>query len=253
MARPASFAADDGMTLIEVLVTMVIGMVVMAAALTLMTDGFTSSARVQDRADASGRARQALDRATSLLQAQICNGTISPVIAANTTSITFTANNGDPSATPVQYQLRYVAGAGGTPGRLEERRWTMGATPNANGTYPLSAVGSWIEIVDGVEPVAITSPATPVFRYYGTDNTTTNEPKELTSPYVVGTTPIVAPLPAGDLRRVLRVDIDLRVLPARWNDLAKARRLSSRLHTSAYVTSNLDPVKLEQGPQCSAA
>ena len=73
---------DAGFSLMEVLMTIVVGMIVLAAALEMLTNGFTSSAKVQDRHDAAGRARQTLDRATALLQAQQCNGTVSPIVQA---------------------------------------------------------------------------------------------------------------------------------------------------------------------------
>lgn len=53
-------AAEDGFTLVEVLVTIVIGMIVLAATLTMLASGFTSSAKVQDRHDTAGRARVSL-------------------------------------------------------------------------------------------------------------------------------------------------------------------------------------------------
>lgn len=244
IARRPQLAADHGFTLIEILVAIVVGMIVMFGALMMMELGFSSSARVQDRSDSSGRARLAFDRATSLLQAQVCNGKTSPVTAGSETSVTFTANTAERTAPPVQYQLRYVAASGSTPGRLYERRWTMSAAPDVNGAY---APVSWADtvIVENVEPITAGPPASPVFRYYGTNDTITNDPVELTAPLVS------VPNQPNYVGRVLRVDIDLRVLPSRTRSVAEARRLSSRLQASAYVTSSLDPTKLDKGPQCS--
>lgn len=237
-------AAEHGMTLVEVLVTIVIGMIVMFAALSMMDLGFNSSARVQDRTDAAARGRQAFDRATSLLQAQVCNGNKPPVVAGTTTAVTFNANTGDRAATPVQYQLYYSPPAGGVPGRLVERRWQMSAAADVNGVYsPVSFTDT--TIVSGVEPITVGPPASPVFRYFGTNDTTTNAPVELAAPLAAGTAA------ANYIGRVLRVDIDLRVLPTRTRSVAEARRLSSRIQASAYVVSNLDPTKLDKGPQCS--
>lgn len=244
IVRRTRVAADDGMTLVEVLVTIVIGMIVMFAALSMMDLGFNSSARVQDRTDSAARGRQAFDRATSLLQAQVCNGNKPPVVAGTTTAVTFTANTGDRAAAPVQYQLRYDPPSGAVPGRLVERRWQMSAAPDVNGVY--SAVSFTDRtIVEQVEPISTGPPVSPVFRYYGTNDTTTNTPVELAAPLAAGTAA------ANYIGRVLRVDIDLRVLPSRTRSVAEARRLSSRLQASAYVVSSLDPTKLDKGPQCS--
>lgn len=232
------------MTLIEVLVTIVVGMVVLLGALSMMESGFSSSARVQDRSDAAGRARAGFDRATALLQAQVCNGKTPPVIAGTTTSVTFTANIGDRNATPVQYRLQYLPAAGATPARLAETQWTMSAAPDANGAYT-AVTPTTKTVVQYVEPITTGASPSPVFRYWGTDDTTTNDEKELTAP-------LSSSAAAANYRgRVLRVDIDLRVLPTRTLPTAQAKRLSSRLHASGYVASNLDPTKLDKGPQCT--
>lgn len=245
----STLTADDGMTLIEVLVTIVIGMIVLIAALNMMDGGFTSSARVQDRVDAASRARPALDRATALLQAQVCNGTSSPVISGSATQVTFTSNLGNRSDIPTRYQLLFSGG------RLLERQFAMNPTPDpTTGVYAILGAANYTQrvLVDRAETAKVTAPVPPVFRYYGTNDTATNEPVELPAPLTTSSAALVAPLPASDRRRVLRVDINLRVLPTRPRDLTLARRVSTLLQTSAVVTSNLDQVKLDKGPQCSA-
>lgn len=247
MIRLPQLSSDDGMTLVEVLVTIVIGMIVLGAALDLMTGGFTSSARVQDRADAASRARLSVDRVTTLLQAQVCNGDQSPVVSGDATQVTFNANLGDREGIPTRYQLLYSGN------RLYERRWPMNPIPNSTtGVY--STAGAFVQkiLAERVEPIQTSSPVAPVFRFFRTDDTVTNEQVEMGVPLTSSAATLVPPLPPNDRRRVLRIDLQLRVLPTRNGNTTQAKRVSSRLLASAYATSSIDPAKLEKGPQCSA-
>lgn len=232
----ANISDERGFSLVEVLMTILVGMIVLAAALEMLTNGFTSSAKVQDRHDAAGRARQTLDRATALLQAQQCNGKTSPVVAATKTSVTFTANLGGVTAYPTQYMLWYEPGNTGEAGTFRERTWSMGAA-DGNG-YRAPAGYTDRVLVDRVVPPADGV----VFRYYGTDNT-------------IDYTPLVGLMDgtgtisdAAKLKRVLNVRVALRILPTRTKTLDD--KTSSLIEVSPFVNSNLDPTKLDQGPQC---
>lgn len=228
---------DAGFSLMEVLMTIVVGMIVLAAALEMLTSGFTSSAKVQDRHDAAGRARQTLDRATALLQAQQCNGTVSPIVQATPTSVTFTANMGDVSAYASQYALIYQPGGSGEAGQFIERKWAMGAADGTGYRTP----GAYTDrlLVDRVVPPA----SGKVFTYYGTDNTIDYTP-------LVSLTDGAGTISdAAKLKRVLNVRVALRVLPTRTKTLDD--KTSSLIEVSPFVTSNIDQTKLDQGPQCS--
>lgn len=241
MSRAArtALAGEDGFTLVELLVTIVVGMIVLGAALDLLSSGFGSSARVQDRADAAGRARLTLDRATTLLQAQQCNGLVSPVTAATATSVTFTANTGDIAALPTQYRLWYEPGAPGQAGVLKESKYTMGL-PDVNGYRAPGAAVDRV-IADRVYPVGGAS--APVFSYFGTDDSLDYEPLvDLAD----GSGAISVP---ANLKRVLNVRIRLRTLPTRTKTLDD--KTSSVIEASAFVGSNLDPKNLDKGPQCT--
>lgn len=237
---PNTLVLDDGFTLVELLVTIVIGMIILAAALGLMTSGFASSASVQDRVDAAALGRRTLDRVGVLLGAQVCNGTQSPIIDATPTSVTFTASTGRPGDPPVRYQVRFNSATG----VLEEIRTPLALRPASDpAVYDPSGSPTTVQIMDKVEPSSQASPAPPIFTYWGTDNATTADPVQLGAG--------AASLTAAQAARILRVDIDLRVLPSRLNDVVQARKVSTRLQTSAVVTSNLDPKQLNKGPQCT--
>lgn len=221
---------DAGMSLPEMIVTIAIGMVVLFAALTIMDLGFTSSAKVQDRTDAAARSRIALDRVTTLLQAQVCNGDKKPITAATGNSVTFTANLGQMTDPPLQYRLSY---SGGT---LTEEQAQLSAFPDAKGYRAPQAFGAPRTIMTGTEPE---SAGKPVFSYWGTSDTTTIVPVRFGSDSV-------SPLPA-DLGKVLQVDVALRAIPTgRTSGVPTA----SLIKATGYVNSSLDPTKLDQGPQC---
>lgn len=228
---------DDGFTLVEVLVTILVGMVVLFAALLFMENAFTSSAKVQDRHDTAGRARVSLDRATALLQAQVCNGTTSPVVGATQTEVKFTSTRGGVGAAPKGYVLRWDSATRS----LIEEEYDLGNTPDADRHYlwDASITPKVTTIVDRVVPE---NPGDPVFTYWGTDDTLVNNQVQFTAG--AGGVPSAAELP-----RILRVDVNLRVLPTRTK--TENDRTSSLLKTSAYVASSIDPTKLDKGPQCT--
>lgn len=230
-------APEDGFSLIEVLVTLVIGMIVLAAALTFMADAFTSSARVQDRHDSAGRARVTLDRATALLQAQVCNGPDSPIRAAGPTEVRFTATRGAVNAPPKGYVLRWDS----ADRTLVEEEYDLGTIPDSPGHY---AWGPAItpKVTTIASRVVPETPGQPVFTFWGTADTLVNN--QIPFNDGVGGAPKDADIP-----HILRVDVNLRVLPTRTK--TEDDRTSALLKTSAYVASNIDPTKLDKGPQCS--
>lgn len=230
MSRKPLARDDAGFTLVEVLVTLVIGMVVLFAALLTMEQGFTSSAKVQDRHDSAGRARLTLDRAVTLLQAQVCNGPVVPITSATATSVVFTANTGAADAVARQYELKYEASAGG--GQFVESSRALDAPDGTGYRAPVGASTTRV-IVDRVVPETASAP---VFAFYGTDSSSTGDPV----PLDVST--------AAGRARILRVDISLRALPTRTKTLDD--RTSSLISSSAYLTSHVDPAKLDKGPQC---
>ena len=244
-----TICADEGMSLIEVLVTIVVGMLVFGLALDMMTGGFSSSARVQNRVEAAQSGRLLHDRLTTLLQSQVCNADLSPIISATTQSVKFYANDQDKGGLPTQHEIA-VAGS-----QLVLRRWTMDPTPDATTErYSTTSVSPTIERTllrfSSAPPASFV-----IFKFYGADPST-GEPVELNPPLTAGTAPLVtpvnvgdAPLPLTDARRVLRIDIDL------WTDAERSTnsRQRTRMQTRSYTGSNIDPRQLEKGPRCATA
>jgi prepilin-type N-terminal cleavage/methylation domain-containing protein len=83
---------EDGFTLVELLVTITIGLLTMAGAMTLLTGSMRRSDDAQRRADAMQRARVAMDTLTRDLRAQTCVGNATPIVSGNASSVTFYAD-----------------------------------------------------------------------------------------------------------------------------------------------------------------
>ena len=241
--------ADDGMSLIEVLVTIVIGMLVFGLALDMMTGGFTSSARVQNRVEAAQAGRLLHDRITTILQSQVCNGDLSPIISATPQSVKFYASDTDRSGVPTQYEMAVASD------RLVLRRWAMDPTPDAATDRYSTASAS-----PAAERTLLKFSSAPaasfvIFKFYGAQPNS-GEPVELTPPLTAGTAPLITPvnasdpaLPLDDARRVLRIDVDL------WTDAERSTnpKQRTRMQTRSYTGSNIDPRQLEKGPRCATA
>ncbi|HET6508606.1 MAG TPA: prepilin-type N-terminal cleavage/methylation domain-containing protein [Baekduia sp.] len=107
---------DDGFSLVELLVAMVLGSIVLTATMTLFTTGLVGAGRVMDRVDAEQRGRVAMDRITSLLNGQECllnndSSTTPAIVSGTATSLTFYADLNGASDTPSQYTIAYDATA----------------------------------------------------------------------------------------------------------------------------------------------
>lgn len=227
---------DRGMTLVELMVSIGIGSIILAAALTMFLTGMGGAATVQDRADAAQRARIGFDRVTSLVGAQVCNGVGNagaPVVSGDANGVFFTANTGQADGVPTGYELRYVPSTQS----LWEYRYPLTGSENAAGyrawaTNPTSKA----QLLERAVPAAGVN----VFRYYGTDDATTGDPVEFS--------PGGGPLSDADRVRVLRIDLSLRILPTRTQSIDD--KPGALMTTESYVTSNLVTGSLDQGPRC---
>jgi prepilin-type N-terminal cleavage/methylation domain-containing protein len=71
---PGELSREDGFTLVELLVALVIGLVVFMGAMAVMSVMFRHSNDVVQRTDAAQRGRLALDQITRLLRSETCSG-----------------------------------------------------------------------------------------------------------------------------------------------------------------------------------
>lgn len=186
--RGASSA--DGFTLVELLVSMLVGIIVFFAALSIVEVSTTSSKGIVDRVDATQRGRNAMDQVVQQLRAVACppiaGGT--SIVAAGPSSVTFFADlDRDEDFNPVQRRLRVVP-----------QGPSLDLIGDGNPTAPRT-------IVDEVELVR---PARPVFAYSvpSSDGTTL-------VPLAVN-----ADVAAVDLPRIARIEIAFATRPTATGD-----------------------------------
>jgi prepilin-type N-terminal cleavage/methylation domain-containing protein len=172
----ARLAAEDGFTLVELLVSMIVGTVVIFAALSVMDGSWRLSAKTTDHIDATNRGRLAMDKITQQLGSRIClnsqipaQGT-SPAVPAQGSLVTATDSE-------IEFYASVTNETAGAPRLVVERRrmtyrsstndiqlkaWTGSAPPpTAPPAYPTEPTFTRI-VAEGVEPAV----GTPIFRYY---------------------------------------------------------------------------------------
>ncbi len=193
MNRPRPIADESGITIIELLVGMVIGIAVLGGVVTLVTTTARSSGRITERVAVDQIARPMVQRIMDELHSTCVSPGVAPILAGSTgEAITFIHGTGSAvSPTPVKRTIAlsdgmltdttYAATGGDAPD------WTFSATPTS--TYRLlervSTIGS-----------------TPIFSYFAYEDG------------AISTTPLTTPLSAADAAVAVQVDISLAVSPS---------------------------------------
>ena len=162
----ARLADEDGFTLVELLVAMVIGVIVTFAALAVMDGSWRAQAKTVDRLDATDRGRLAMDKITQQLDSRVCLSTATPGVAAQLVTATdsqieFYASVTSDTAPRLVVERRRLTHRPLT-GDILLESWTGSAppptTPPANTTTPTRST----VVATGVAPAG----STPIFRYY---------------------------------------------------------------------------------------
>jgi prepilin-type N-terminal cleavage/methylation domain-containing protein len=188
-------AADEqGFSLTELLVAMSVGVVVLFASMQIFINGVQGTARVTDRVEVTQRARLAMDRVTTLLNAQVCvSTTVPPVITGSTaTTASFYADLNGASGTPRRYDVIYDA----TADTLTERSYPV--TIAADGTLTLGAASTRV-IGTNIQPV---NAGTPIFNYLAFKGDGTVDPADATATGSV----VAVPVAVNKIASVVRID-----------------------------------------------
>jgi prepilin-type N-terminal cleavage/methylation domain-containing protein len=175
--------SEAGVTLIELLVAMMIGLVTMSAAIALLQTAQRQSTATAARVNATQRGRVLMDTMTRELRSQVCySPTVPALISATNDSVKFYADLGDGS-TPIEQRELIFDPAAKT---ITERTWAGVGTPV---TFPTMTRSR--ELLSDVTRRAAPNAAT--FRYYAYTTATPPRPD---------TVPLPTPLNAVDLARV---------------------------------------------------
>lgn len=179
---------EQGMTLPELLITLVIAMVISLATFGLIETVMSRAGEIATRVDTTQRARHAMDIITRQLRSQVCvtatnPSTVDPraIYSATPTSISFFTDLSDESnysgSTTKNPELRTISYENN---KLQERRWAGvkgGSVLNPTFSYsgfPTTGFNAYM-IADNIEPILKVNNADVVFRYYSSTG-------ELTAP-----------------------------------------------------------------------
>lgn len=208
MDRIRDLSRDErGFTLIELLMAMIIGIIVLGAALTLMEVGARSSTRTTDRADVTQRGRTAMTAVTRGLRSQVCLNDLTPPIASGDGSsvVYYSDNDGDayfyPQRRRVWLDSTWKAGRGAILESVLAADQTAAQGPGPSG-WTFTGTPVQRVLVEDVTTVGTTA----FLRYYSFDGTA------VTAPLSADTTS--DPLPASSIAKPVRVDVSYRTLPS---------------------------------------
>lgn len=239
-SRLTTLRCEDGITLVELLVVILVGGVVFSAALGLTETGARSSGRVSDKVEVIQRSRLAMELITRQLRSQVCRDAATPPIAAGVSDsvVFYNEIDSDPDFKPQRQRIRFDPASNGS---VVQESWT-----------PTLVGGVWTF-------PALTAPATrtrtlvrdigrlgnnQIFRYYSFDTST-----PLETP-LDGT--LASPTASNSIARVVRVDVSFETLPSSGNGEVSRR---SGLRSSVYLrnTDHADgnPLAVRSwGPRC---
>lgn len=220
----ARLADERGMTLVELLTTMVVGTVIIFAVLSITDTSLQVNAKNQDRIDAVDTGRAAMDKLTQRLGSQICLGTGSPaLINAEDDMVEFYASLAQPSPNRLTYQRRRISYDAMRRSIVEDVYDYASGTPP---TVTFSSTPRRATIASDVTR----QPGTPLFRYYGfTPNPST--------PSVLFSTPVAV----TERARTVRIQVNFAAAADRARDVP---------FTNQVFVRTADPTDPERSPQC---
>jgi len=230
-----SLRDQSGMTLIELVVGLSIGLVVTFASLAVLGRATTASHEIADRQEAVQRGRLAMELITRQLRSQVCLGEgAEPITYGDAGSVSFYADLSDGSQNVARRTLTFVAPDGETPGQIvEEVRFGVGEYPDL--TFPAAADTSRV-LLGGAEQVVADGQPAPVFSYYAFQaGSPTGDLEQL---------PV--PLSAVDASRTIMIRVAFVTMP----DRGRPRDTDSMtLQDNVYVRI-ADPTRPLEGPRC---
>ena len=174
--------AEHGYTLIELVVSMAIGMIVILAAFSFLDFTSEDVARTTERVHVNQIGRTALERLMLELHSACVAPSVNPVQPkSNGNVLRFISESGSQSALPVVHlrEIIYTEAVGSTPGTLVEKSYPSTSAVNGNGEYNFSSTATTTILLKGVRRTDEVNKAEerPIFQYYRYYQKTDSEPK----------------------------------------------------------------------------
>jgi Tfp pilus assembly protein PilW len=227
--------SEEGFTLPELLVGIIIGMIVVIASLNVLDNTVSLGTKVSKRVDATQRGRTGLDRITRDLQSMVCvpgDPAQDALIAGSDNSVDVYADRGDGSASrpPQRRTITYTPATR----RLTESVYTPTGTAGAY-VFPTTPTATTALLSDVIQ-----DGSTPIFTYYPIDST----PDDDVAPTALSTS--AGALAATDLDNVARIRITFKALPS---NRSTAKPGDAVMQDDVY-RSAVDPNSADTTPQC---
>lgn len=235
---------DEGFSLVELLMTITIGMIVVFGVLQVFDVGWSTASSIDARQEATLRARSAVATSTRLLQARVCNGTIgtnataadvTPIRAATPLGVVFTAATGDINGAVDGYRAQ-----------LDPSTSAYTVEKFALTTPPLAETGyaPWPGGVTLTTPDPAAGTIFTYWRWRPADATTI----PATTAGMEQVTPSAAnsyALTDAERKSIVEIRMNFRALPKNQRPEDATEMEASAMAASSIVTS-----QLELGPQC---
>ena len=221
--RPAP-RDQRGFTLVEMLVSMLAGIIVLSAILGVLEVSVRLSARAVDRVDATQRGRTGMEQIEQLLHSSCVASSVTPVYpSSGGSNLTFVSQFG--SAVTLVPNLHTITFAGGN---LTDNVYAYTGPAGASPPWPTSSFAS-TPTSSRVLISNVSAPSNPVFRYYKYLNGT------------LSTTPLTTPLSTSDASATTAVEITFAVSPSSGS--TEARRIVNLddLAVLRYIPASGDP------------
>jgi prepilin-type N-terminal cleavage/methylation domain-containing protein len=165
---------EHGLTLIELLISMLIGLVVSFAAFSILEFTTNDVSRITGRAHVDQTGRVALEKLILQLHSACVSVNVNPIQAKSTsTTLRFVSEtsplnkNGEPTSafsTVKLHEIIYTPASGKTLGTLTEKSWTSTGTNTSTGEYKFttSEKPKEVKLLTGVTQTE----SIPVFQYF---------------------------------------------------------------------------------------
>lgn len=282
----ARLAREQGYSLIEVMVSVAIGMVVVLAGHQLLASSSRASVDVADRVDASARAREGMEAITARLRSQVCLNDDGPaIVRSSPTSIDFFGVYGNVVPSPVIYgntaaaqdtaqarRIEWRQGVNGAAGTIVEYVWNSplpadnpaaGRYPEAANVFPAlgangqtsSSVTPTRTLMTGVERPGGTGDIFKYFKFQPGSPATPDQP--VTAASYRNDDGNVATNDGDDLARIVRIEVAFDAVAERLSNTGPKKvqhngakpGTDSTFTNEAYVRT-ADSGQPEESPEC---
>lgn len=220
---------EHGFTLMELLVSMTIGVGVLLVAFTFSTAVMHAQTRISDRSEAIARGRTAMEQIVQQLRSQVCLGPGLPAISyGDANHITFYADLANTTFIPQKRDIQFSGGA------VTQNDYNGAVATSGTIPFTFSATASRTRVI--VDKL-VNQTNVPFFTYYSFDGGNPVRPANQ----------LAVPLSAADAARVVQIKVSFGALASRGGSSAG---LDGEPFTANVFVRTADPTDPDHSPLC---